>query len=386
MIKRDLEERIKKGAVSYPVVSVTGPRQSGKTMLVKKIFSSWKYVNLETPEVRTFASEDPNSFLDQAEKMIIDEVQYVPELLSYIQVIVDEDKKRKFVITGSQNLLISGKVSQSLAGRVNIFNLFPLSFNELKHNFLIKKKLAEQMLNGFYPRIYSEKVEPRRWYGNYIQTYLERDVRQIKNIGDPSIFQKFLGLLAGRTGQILNLASLANDVGVTVPTIGSWISVLEASFIIVKLPPYYKSWNKRLTKSPKIHFLDSGLVCALLEISSSSELERHPLFGYIFESLVVSEFYKKMANKQERGRLYYWREKNGAEIDLLIDRGLMRKAIEIKVGATFSRDQVKNLLYFKKLTENAADGELKETDLELVYGGEEDEKRSEYGVRSWRNL
>jgi len=280
MIPRQVSEKLKRS--QYPVILVTGPRQSGKTTLVKHIFPKYLYQNLEIPETRIFAREDPKAFLDQAEKMVLDEVQNVPNMLSYIQGIVDGNKDRHFVLTGSQNLLISEKISQSLAGRAAITQLHPFSLEELRAVKLLEQDLITQIYKGFYPRIYDEKLAVDRWYDNYIQTYLERDVRKIKNIGDLSRFQKFMGLIAGRTGQVLNLSSLANDVGASVPTIKSWISILEASYIVFKLPPFYNNFNKRLIKAPKIHFYDSGLVCALLNINSPKHLRNHPLIGSIF--------------------------------------------------------------------------------------------------------
>ena len=378
-IKRTIAKKVLSTSKKYQVVSITGPRQSGKTTLAKLVFPEMVYTNLEIPETRTFATEDPNAFLAQGNKMIIDEIQHVPELLSYIQGLVDSDKKERFVITGSQNLLISGKVAQSLAGRVSIFNLLPLSVEELKNHSLLEKNLVSQLHKGMYPKIYGEKLDAAEWYDNYIQTYLERDVRQIKNVGDLALFQKFMGLLAGRTGQILNLTSLSNVSGVSVPTISSWLSILEASYIIYRLQPYHKNFSKRLTKSPKIHFADPGLVCALLNINSPKELTNHPLLGNIFESFVFSEYLKKTTNHKSKGQLYYWREKSGREVDLLTEEGSKITAIEIKAAQTLSDGQIANLAYFRTLSNQPVK-------MTLVYGGNKDQKRSEYSVLSWRSL
>jgi uncharacterized protein len=380
MIKRHLENSILKAAEQYQVISISGPRQSGKTTLSKYLFPEYKYVNLESPDVRLFAQEDPRAFLSQSDFMIIDEIQNVSELLSYIQVIVDDDKTRRFIITGSQNLLISEKVSQSLAGRVAIFTLLPLSLEELRDANIMKASLREQIYTGLYPKIYDDNLDPSTWYSNYIQTYLDRDVRQIKNVENLSLFHKFIGLLAGRTGQILNQSSLANDVGVTVPTINSWLSVLEASYIIFLLQPYYKNWNKRLTKSPKIHFYDVGLACNLLNIKSTEDLENHPLLGNIFETFVVSEYIKKSINSNSNDQPYYWREKDGKEVDLIINKGRQISAIEVKLGQTFSSKQVENLLYYKKVSEETT------VELQLVYGGDENQNRSNYDVVSWNQI
>jgi predicted AAA+ superfamily ATPase len=379
MIKRDIEQNLMKVFHSYAVISITGPRQSGKTTLSQAIFNDFFYINLEKIVNRNFAIEDPQAFLNQSNKMIIDEIQHVPDLLSYIQTIVDEDPNRQFIITGSQNLLISEKVSQSLAGRVNINKLLPLSIRELRESDLLEKDLNTQIFKGFYPKIFDKDIDPNLWYNDYIQTYIERDVRQIKNIGDLSLFQKFMSLLAGRTGQILNTTSLANDVGISVNTVESWISILEASYLVFRLQPYYENYNKRLTKSPKIHFYDSGVVCALLGITSRDQLLSHPLIGNIFESFVISDIVKNSYNESQRLNFYYWRENHGKEIDLLYTEGNKTYAYEIKYGQTLNSDMASNLLYFKELSR--ADLELK-----IIYGGDKNQKRTEYSFVSWKDL
>jgi len=379
MIARTMLSVLLDKSKGYPVISITGPRQSGKTTLIKSLFSGHFYSNLESPDTRQYASTDPRSFLDQAPHMIIDEVQRVPELLSYIQGLVDEDKNRSFVILGSQNLLISEKISQSLAGRVFVANLYPLSLEELREEKLLSGNLVEQLFKGFYPRIYSESLDPSVWYENYIQTYLERDVRSIKAVSDLMMFQKFMGLLAGRTGQLLNLTSLANDTGVSVPTVKSWISVLEASFIIKLLQPYHSSWNKRLMKSPKMHFLDTGLVCALLKINRSIDLAHHPLIGSIFESFVFSEFLKKNANFELNTNMYYWKDKTGREVDLLLESGNYTEAIEVKFGQTISADYFSNLKQYMKISQSKIKGTV-------IYGGKETQKREGFSVKSWTDI
>jgi hypothetical protein len=311
--------------------------------------------------------------------MIIDEVQHVPDLLSYIQVFVDEDKSRKFVITGSQNLLISAKISQSLAGRVFVANLFPLSLRELATANMAENDLVDQLFKGFYPKVYDGNTEPSTWYNNYIQTYLERDVRNIKSVEDLSIFQKFLGLLAGRTAQILNLSSLAGDVGATVPTIKSWLSILEASYIIKLLPPYHTNWNKRMIKAPKVHFLDTGLVCALLGVNKSTELTRHPLIGSIFESYVFSEYIKKKANLKLTANMYFWKDKAGKEVDILLEEGTVTEAVEVKYGETVNQDYFTNLENYRTLSKTP----VKTT---VVYGGEGSQPRGNHMLVGWREI
>lgn len=379
MIKREIQDKLLSLVSQYPVMSITGPRQSGKTTLSQTLFPEFLYINLERIKDRAFALEDPEGFLDQSKLMIIDEIQNAPELLSNIQAIVDVDQQRKFIITGSQNLLISEKVSQSLAGRVAINTLLPLSIGELKSESLIEKTLVSQIFKGFYPKIYDKELDANTWYDNYIQTYLERDVRKIKNIGNLSLFQKFMKLLAGRTGQILNMSSLAGDVGVSFGTVESWISILEASYIIFKLQPYYKSFNKRLTQAPKIHFYDSGLVCSLLGINSPDQLVTHPLIGSIFESFVISNIVKSNYNKSKRFDFYYWRENHGVEIDLLYTENGKTYAYEIKSAQTLEGSMASNLLYYKELSNE-------DLDLTVAYGGNENQKRTQYKFVSWREL
>jgi len=379
MITREIANKLVAVSDSYPVLSVTGPRQSGKTTLVKNLFSDFLYANLEAPDARKFALDDPRIFLNQAKHMIIDEVQHVPDLLSYIQGFVDEDKSRKFVITGSQNLLISAKTSQSLAGRVFIANLFPLSLSELTTANIVENDLVTQLFKGFYPKIYDGSTEPSAWYNNYIQTYLERDVRNIKSVENLTTFQKFLGLLAGRTAQILNLTSLASDVGTSVPTIKSWLSILEASYIIKLLPSYHTNWNKRMIKAPKIHFLDTGLICALLGINKSTELARHPLIGSIFESYVFSEYVKKKANLKLAANMYFWKDKSNKEVDILLEEGTVTEAIEVKYGQTISQDYFTNLENYRTLSKTP----VKTT---VVYGGQGIQQRGNSMVHGWREI
>lgn len=368
LIKRHQEKNIKKYSEKYPVIFVTGPRQSGKTTICKTVFPKYAYQNLEDPQTRLIASTDPRSFLSQSNRMIIDEIQRVPELLSYIQVISDSDSKKKFVITGSQNILISEKISQSLAGRVAIFNLLPFSLKEIQNTQFKSKDNTKLMLKGFYPRIYDRKLDPVEWYKNYIQTYLERDIREIKNIVNLIDFQRFLKLCAGRTGQILNLSSLSNDVGVSVNTIKGWLSVLEATFIIHLLPPFFKNFNKRIVKSPKIYFLDSGLACSLLDIKNTTQLQTHPLIGNIFETFCISEILKLNYNTRQNLDLYYFRDKLGNEIDLVYEKENTLNALEIKSSKTFTTEFIKNLMYFEKVSDRPVVKKLiLQTDKATVY-------------------
>ena len=375
LLEKNLLESIKKNSVLF----ITGPRQSGKTTLVKNLFKDYLYKNLENPEIRLFAYSDPKNFLNQSSKLIIDEIQRVPELLSYIQSIVDEDEKRRFIITGSQNILISQKISQSLAGRVAIFNLLPFSLQELKTINFYKKDLYEQIFFGFYPRIYDRNLNPLEWYPNYIQTYLERDVREIKNIANLIDFQRFLKLCAGRVGQILDLSSLANDVGVSVNTIKGWLSILEATFIAYRLPPFYKNFNKRIIKSPKIYFYDTGLVCSLLGIKNKEQLQTHPFFGSIWENFCISEMVKQNYHHNLNLYFYYFRNKSGSEVDLIYEKNNQIYAIEIKSSATFSESFVKNLYYLEKISGN----KIKKI---IIYTGLDNNQFKDVLIQRWMNM
>ncbi|MCK5280889.1 MAG: ATP-binding protein, partial [Cyclobacteriaceae bacterium] len=277
MINRKIEDILKEISTHFPIISLVGPRQSGKTTLVKKVFNNYKYVNLENTQNRGFAVEDPQGFIKQYnEHVIIDEAQYAPELFSYIQENVDENRiNGKFILTGSQNFLLSQNISQSLAGRTAVFTLHPFSYEELKNTDYQVKELNELLIKGFYPGLYVEDLNPMYWYPSYLNTYLERDVRNIKNITNLTDFQRFLRICAARTGQIVNFSNFAAEIGVSHPTIKSWISVLESSHIIYLLPPFYKNYNKRLVKSPKLYFLDTGLVCSLLGINDINQLSDH---------------------------------------------------------------------------------------------------------------
>jgi len=379
IINRILIKSLSRAVKQYPVLFITGPRQSGKTTISKKVFNKFIYKNLEDPETRLFAKNDPKNFLSQADKIIIDEIQRVPELLSYIQVMIDADNKKKFVITGSQNILVSQKVSQSLAGRVAIFNLLPFSFKEIINTSFGKKDIYEQVIYGFYPRIYDKLLDPIEWFPNYIQTYLERDVREIKNISSLIDFQRFLKLCAGRTGQILNLSSLANDLGAAVNTIKGWLSVLEATFIIYLVPPFYKNFNKRIIKSPKLYFYDTGLVCSLLAIKNEDQLKTHPLYGNIFETLCVSEVVKQNYNNNLHINFYYWRDKSGNEVDLLYEKNNKINAVEIKSSSTFSQEFIKELNYLERITKD-------EINKKVIYSSMKNTRYKDVLLQGWRNI
>jgi predicted AAA+ superfamily ATPase len=377
MISRKLGPKLTSLFSKFPVVTLVGPRQSGKTTLAKELFAPLPYVNMEDFTMRSFALEDPKSFLKSyPDGLIIDEVQHVPELFSYLQVFVDEkDRPGQYVLTGSQQFLVNAKISQSLAGRVALTTLLPLAYPEIKDQ---EKDLYSLLFKGFYPRLYRYDIEPTDFYPHYIQTYVERDVRQIINITDLSLFQKFLKLCAGRVGQLLNVSSLANDCGISHATAKSWLSLLEMSFILTLVKPYHKNFNKRLVKSPKIYFYDTGLLCSLLDISSSKQLETHYARGALFENFIFLELTKAALNQGKRPHVYFWRDKQGDEVDFLVEVGEKILPIEVKSGQTLNESFFTALDQWKNWAG--------QNEAYLVYGGEESQIRKRATVLSWRDL
>lgn len=381
--KRDLTKVLTRYS-KFPVIALLGPRQSGKTTLVKYYFKNHIYLNLENPELRAFASEDPKRFLkeyDNKHGIIIDEFQYVPQLLSYIQVEVDEKKRLGyFILTGSQNFLMNQSITQSLAGRVGILTLLPLSLHELQENKLIENT-NKTLLNGSYPRLYEDKIASMDFYPSYIHTYLERDIRQIAHVGDFLIFQKFMQLCAARIGQLLNVAELATQLGVGQQKVKQWISVLEASYIIFLLKPHFKNFNKRLTKTPKLYFYDTGLACSLLDIKTPEILALSPYRGHLFESLIISDFQKQYYNNGiGQAATYFWRDQNGRiEVDCIIDRGDKLLPVEIKSGETISTSFFTGLSEWNKIS--GSNPEL----ATIIYGGNTEQTRSVGRVVGWEN-
>jgi hypothetical protein len=380
MIPRLLEATVRQSARKFPLVAILGPRQSGKTTLVQNLFPSKPYVSLEDPDRRAFAQSDPRGFLAGYPKgALLDEVQRVPELFSYLQGVVDRARKPGlFILTGSQNFLLMQHLSQSLAGRVRLLTLLPLSLAEggTATPRVGSTDPGHWIFKGFYPSLYHRHIHPQDWYPSYIQTYLERDVRQIKNIDNLSLFQKFLKLCAARTGQLLNLSSLAVECGVTHNTANSWIGILEASFLVHLLKPYHENFNKRVVKTPKLYFYDTGLACSLLEIEKESQLATHPLRGNLFETLVVSEMVKARLNQGRPTNLYFWRDKTGHEVDVLAVQGENINAVEIKSGSTVAEDAFKGLDYWKKTSKKPGKAYL-------VYGGREGQARKAVSVIGW---
>jgi predicted AAA+ superfamily ATPase len=382
MIKRNLEFKLRELATKFPVISLTGPRQSGKTTLVRQVFPDYHYVSLEEPDTRLYAQSDPRGFLgSHPDGLILDEVQRVPDLFSYIQSIVDKtDKTGQFILTGSQNFLLLEKISQSLAGRVAILKLLPFSLDELKNAKIHYSQYEPVLRQGFYPRLYDKNIAPEDYYPNYIQTYLERDVRQIKNITDLNAFTRFLKLCAGRTGQLINLSAMGQEAGITHSTAKAWISLLETSYILFLLYPHHRNFNKRLVKSPKLFFFDTGLACSLLGISQASQIVTHYLRGSLFENMIIADIYKNFSNEGKEPPITFWRDKTGHEIDLLIESGNDLHPVEIKSGQTISGDFFRDLKFFEDLSGQTGHQAT------LIYGGDGDQKWNGIQVRSWQNL
>ena len=345
MIQREAAAYVKRMAKSFPVVSITGPRQSGKTTLARTVFPDYEYLNLENPDTMHEAISDGASFFrNHPAPLILDEVQRVPELLSRIQVAVDEMPRKKgmFVLTGSQQPRLKEGLSQSLAGRVAIATLLPLSMAELAGEDIDHTR-ESYMHNGFMPRIYNERIAPFDVYENYLATYVERDINQIANIKNRREFDSFLRVLAGRVGQLVNCQSIANDIGVSMPTVKNWISILEACFIVTVLPCYYRNFGKRFVKAPKIYFTDVGLLSHLLGIREQAQIVRDPLFGAIFENMVVMEAFKAKLNKGLPPDLYFIRDRSGTEVDLVAEQGRKLHLFEIKASASYSADFTRNM-------------------------------------------
>jgi uncharacterized protein len=381
MILRKLSIELKILIGEYPVVTILGPRQSGKTTLAKEFLDGYEYSNLEDPSVRSYAEEDPKAYLSQFKsRVIIDEIQRVPNLLSYIQIIVDEEKLNgKFVLTGSHQLQLQEAISQSLAGRTALLRLLPLSISELKDEGIEFDSFEQYCLNGFLPRIYDQSIRATTAYSNYYQTYVERDVKLLINIKDLSLFEKFIKLLAGRVGQLLDYGNLSNDVGVDTKTIKSWLSILEASFIIFKLSPFYENFGKRVIKSPKYYFIDVGLLCFLLGIEKEEQVRRDPLVGNIFENLVIIDCLKERYNLGKVDNLYFFRDSNGNEVDIVYQDGRNLIPIEIKSSSTFNSKFAKGIVTFQKVTEQAGKGHI-------VYAGDLFPSTSNYSVMNFKSV
>ena len=384
MIRRDAEEKVRSLALGFPAVAVIGPRQSGKTTLVRSIFPKLPYILLEDPDTRAFAEEDPRSFLARYEKTgaIFDEVQRVPELFSYLQGVLDRNQRPgQFILTGSQNFLMMERISQSLAGRVGIVKLLPLSMRELARAGIEPERYEDLLYAGLFPRPYSSGIRPTDFYASYIQTYLERDLRLLKQVQNLSTFQTFMKMCAYRSGQVVNYSSLANDCGITHNTAKEWLSLLETSLVIVLVRPHHKNFNKRLVKMPKLYFTDPGLAAHLAGIQSADDLGYHPLKGGLFESLIITEFLKFRFNRGREPNLYFWQDKLGHEIDCIIEYvGWDPVPVEIRSGRTASSDFFKEIAYWNGLSGNTPDRSF------VVYGGDRSQYRAAGRLIGYRDL
>lgn len=382
MLPRRLAPTLKRLAASFPIVAVTGPRQSGKTTLARALFADKAYVSLEDPQERAFAEEDPRGFLARFETgAVFDEAQRWPDLFSYLQGMVDTDRAPgRFVLTGSQQFGLLSGVTQSLAGRVGMTRLLPLSLQELPGVTADSPGLDALMLRGMYPALHTQPLLPEDWFASYVATYVERDVRQVLNVQDLSTFQRFLRLCAARTGQLLNISALAGETGISNTTARAWLSVLEASDLLFLLPPYHRNFGKRLVKAPKLYFVDTGLACWLLGIRDTETLTLHPLRGALFETLVVGDFLKSRLNAGQPPDLYFWRDNNGLEADLVFEAGGRLQPVEIKSGGTVTPD------YIRAGQRSARFAEDEALQPWLVYGGDDAYERSGVRVIGWRGL
>ncbi len=396
MIKRTLESYLKRDATYYPILTLTGPRQSGKTTLAKKVFPNYSYVSLEETDNRLLAKEDPRGFLSRfGDRLIIDEAQRAPDLFSYIQTEVDNDASPgRFILTGSQNLLLMEKVSQSLAGRCGILHLLPFSRAELENqnqpepvsptelfeNTTTSRECYRLIRSGLYPRIHDRQIPPEIWLADYIRTYIEKDVRSLVNVGDLETFERFLSLCAGRTGQILNFSSIAMDCGISVDTARRWISILKTSFIVFLLRPHHRNFNKRVIKSPKLYFYDTGLASHLLGLRNEEQLFTHPARGALFENYIIAEAMKAYTHHRREPPLYYWRDQTGHEIDLLIEEAGELYPIEIKSGATVNSSMFNHLAWWNRLAGQPPENST------LVYGGTESFSHHKTPVRPWFSI
>jgi uncharacterized protein len=381
MISRNLKPYLLRISGLFPVVSITGPRQAGKTTLIKEAFPNHHYLNLEDPSLRELALTDPRSFLKNGvDNLIIDEAQYVPHLFSYIQVMADEKKRNgQFILSGSQNFLLMEKITQSLAGRVAILHLLPLSIAEQSES--IRHKTWEYVVfRGGYPKPVSENIHPADFYPFYIQSYLERDIRQLVNVTDLERFRTFLSLCAGRIGQQVNFSAFGNEIGIDAKTVTRWLSVLETSFITFRLPQFHKNFGKRLIKSPKLYFHDTGLACYLLGIKKEQDLHAHFAKGSLFESFIISELLKNKFNAGEQSALYYLRDNTGHEVDLVSESSNRIHAVEVKSSSTINTDFFKNLEWLSKIAGNTI------LDKYIIYGGADNYTRLDTRIQSWRTL
>lgn len=382
LIPRRLTTAIERLIKKFPILGITGPRQAGKTTLLMHLFPDYEYVSLENPDNREFAQEDPNGFLETfSERAIFDEVQRTPELFSYLQTKIDLDQRMgQYILSGSQNFLLMKSISQSLAGRVALFRLLPLSFSEMLGGELRLEKLEETIFTGFYPAIFDRKIPPLDYYPNYIETYLERDVQSILSVQNLKQFQTFMRLCAGHIGQLINYKALADGCGISSPTAKEWLSVLERSYIVFTIPPYFRNFNRRLVKSPKLYFYDTGLACYLLGMKEASYVATYYQKGSLFENLVIAELVKQQYHAGVRPAFYFWRDNHQNEVDLLWEDKQKIEALEIKYSRTLHSRFFKTLQKFQSIAGEQAGNSF------LVYGGAQNQKRYDTTVVGWKSL
>lgn len=381
-IKREIVNSIRENMKMYPIIAISGPRQSGKTTMLRDSFPDYEYLSMEDVDARNFLDRDPRGFFERYNTFcIFDEAQRVPELFSYLQTKVDNDKiMGQYILSGSQNFHLMKSISQSLAGRVAIFKLFPLDFNELRSVDLLEKDYVKMMLKGFYPAIYDRNMPSRNFYNSYIQTYVERDITDLVNIQNIRSFRMFLGLCAARAGQLLNLNNLAVDCGISQPTAKAWLSALESSYIVFLLPPLHNNFNKRIIKTPKLYFYDTGLLCHLLKIKDENQISLNSFKGNLFENMIVSEYIKLNYHQNNYDEFWFWRDASGHEVDLIRQDDFRFNIIEIKATKTIMFDLFKGLLYFETLAKDDVKSKT------LVYAGLVPEKRSHADVVSWYDI
>ena len=382
MVKRTIIKAINELIQVYPIVAVTGPRQSGKTTLLRDMFSDYRYVSLENPDSRLFAENDPNGFLQlYNNKVIFDEVQRVPTLLSYMQTIVDDTKiMGQFILSGSQNFNLMKNITQSLAGRVALFKLLPFDFAELKSANFLPSDYLNIIIKGCYPTLYDRIVPTAAFYANYIETYVERDVTELLSVKDINLFRTFLKLCAARIGQQLNLTNLSKEAGISMPTVKSWLSILESSYILYQLPPFFNNFNKRLVKSSKLYFYDTGLACFLLGIKHENALIESDFKGALFENLVINEYMKQNLHNNLYHDFYYWRDSNGHEVDLMVSNQTAYDVIEIKTTKTILSKLFEGLDLLATIGTNTINRKI------LVYGGQQTQNRTQYQIWAWQDI
>ncbi len=379
VVNRHIYKAVKALSDKYPIIALTGPRQSGKSTFLRTLFPNYRYLNFEDPFLRSYFDKDPRGFFKEYDKYcIFDEAQRVPDLFSYLQGIVDNDKiMAQFILSGSQNFLLLKNIKQSLAGRVALFKLFPFDFRELKENNLLNKNFISTMLKGFYPAIFDRNIPASAFYNNYMQTYVERDIAEILSIRDIRTFRNFVQLCAARAGHLLNLSKLAVDCGISQPTAKSWLSLLESSYIIFLVQPLFNNFDKRIIKSPKLFFYDTGLLCHLLKLKTESQVKNHAVKGHIFENMIVAEFIKQNYHNNLMHDFWFWRDTVGHEVDFIYQDDDLFNVVEIKSTTTVMPDLFKGLEYFSNLAGNLVKSKT------LIYAGLENQNRTHAKVQTW---